>query len=57
MNIKNITIKETAALIKDKKISPVELTKAFLERIETVDKDLNTYITVLGPGFKNCRIR
>ncbi|MEE9194176.1 MAG: Asp-tRNA(Asn)/Glu-tRNA(Gln) amidotransferase subunit GatA [Thermodesulfobacteriota bacterium] len=48
MNIKNITIKETAALIKDKKISPVELTKAFLERIETVDKDLNTYITVLS---------
>ena len=48
MNIKNITIKETAALIKDKKISPVELTKAYLERIETVDKDLNTYITVLS---------
>ncbi len=48
MNIKNSTIKETAALIKDKKISPVELTKAFLERIETVDKDLNTYITVLS---------
>lgn len=48
MNIKNITIKEAAALIKDKKISPVELTKAFLERIETVDKDLNTYITVLS---------
>ena len=40
MNIKNITIKETAALIKDKKISPVEITKAFLERIETVDKYL-----------------
>jgi len=48
MDIKNITIKEASTLIKDKKISPVELTKAFLERIEAVDKDLNTYITVLA---------
>ena len=48
MNIKNITIKETAELIKDKKISPVELTKAFLERIESVDKEINSYITVIS---------
>ena len=53
MNIKDITIKEASDLIRDKKISPVELTKAFLERIETVDKDLNTYITVLSEHALN----
>lgn len=53
MNIKDITIKEASDLIRDKKISPVELTKAFLERIETVDKELNTYITVLSEHALN----
>ena len=48
MNLKNITIKDTSELIKNKEISPVELTKAYLERIEAVDKDINTYITVLS---------
>ena len=47
MEIKDITIKEASGLIKEKKVSPVELTKAFLERIGTVDSELNSYITVL----------
>ena len=53
MDIKNITIKEAAALIKNKEVSPVELTESFLKRIETVDKDLNSYITVLADSAVN----
>lgn len=53
MNIKDITIKEASELIREKKISPVELTKAFLERIEAVDGDLNSYITVLADHALN----
>ncbi len=48
MDISKITIKEASSLIKNKELSPVELTKAFIERIETLDKNLNTYITVLA---------
>jgi len=48
MDINKITIKEASRLIKNKELSPVELTKAFIERIETFDKNLNTYITVLA---------
>lgn len=48
MDINKITIKEASRLIKNKELSPVELTKAFIERIENFDKNLNTYITVLA---------
>ena len=41
------TIKEVSELIKNKDSSPVELTKLFLERIDSTDKKLNSYITVL----------
>lgn len=41
------TIKEASNLIKNKEVSPVELTKSFLERIDSKDKALNSFITVL----------
>src|SRR5438132_14246225 len=35
-----------AALIRDKQLSPVELTRAYLERIDRLDGRLRAYITV-----------
>ncbi len=40
------TISEVADLIKQRDISPVELTQATLERIETLDQKLHAFITV-----------
>ena len=37
---------ELRTLIKDKQISPVEITKIYLNRIEKLDSELNSYITV-----------
>lgn len=42
-----LTIREAGLLLKSRKLSPVELTRAFLSRIEQLDKTLNAYITVL----------
>ena len=42
-----LTIRESGQLLRDKKLSPVELTQAFLERIERLDSTLQAYITVL----------
>ena len=42
------SIVELAELIKDKKVSPLEITNATLERIKLLDKKLNSYITVMG---------
>jgi len=42
-----LTIHEAGPLLKSRKLSPVELTRAFLSRIEQLDKTLNAYITVL----------
>ncbi len=44
----HLTIAEASALIAAKKLSPVELTQAFLERIEAIDPMLNAYLLVLG---------
>lgn len=41
-----LTIVEAAALLRKKKISPVELTKAALQRIETLNPRLNALITI-----------
>ena len=38
---------ELHILIRDKQISPVEVTRTFLERIEHLDSQLNSYLTVL----------
>jgi len=42
----DLTIAEAAKLIEAKALSPVELTEAFIRRIETVDRKLNCYILV-----------
>ncbi|WP_207792079.1 amidase [Siccirubricoccus phaeus] len=41
-----LTIAEAAELIAARKLSPVELTEAFLARIEALDPQLNAYLTV-----------
>ena len=48
MELPFLTIGEASGLIKSKEISPVELTESVLERIGTVDRKLNSYITVLA---------
>src|SRR6266568_1694802 len=42
-----LTIREAGQLLKRRELSPVELTRAFLERIEALDGKLQAYITVL----------
>ena len=42
-----LTIPEAALLLQSKQLSPVELTKAFLDRIEAVDGGLHSYVTLL----------
>jgi aspartyl-tRNA(Asn)/glutamyl-tRNA(Gln) amidotransferase subunit A len=43
-----LTIAEASALIRTGKLSPVELTRAFLTRIGALDPKLNSYILVMG---------
>ncbi len=43
-----LTIAEASALIRDKKLSPVELTRAVLERVHSSDGTLNAYLLVLA---------
>ncbi|MCH7786676.1 MAG: Asp-tRNA(Asn)/Glu-tRNA(Gln) amidotransferase subunit GatA [Chloroflexi bacterium] len=43
-----LTIREAAELLRNGKLSPVELTRAFLERIEQLDDTLKAFITVLS---------
>jgi aspartyl-tRNA(Asn)/glutamyl-tRNA(Gln) amidotransferase subunit A len=42
------TIVDISALIREKKVSPVELTRAYLKRIEQYNPILNAYITIRG---------
>jgi aspartyl-tRNA(Asn)/glutamyl-tRNA(Gln) amidotransferase subunit A len=42
-----LTIAEASRLIRDKKLSPVELTQAFLQRIPALDSRLNAYLLPL----------
>ena len=51
MNLHNdarLTVAGIAPLIRKRKISPVELTEFFLERISRFDRSLNAFITVTG---------
>ena len=41
-----LTIAEAASLIEQRKLSPVALTRAFLDRIAAVDPQLNAYLLV-----------
>src|SRR3989304_469957 len=44
--LEEMTIAEVASEIRGKKVSPVELTKLYLERIERLNPLLNAYLTV-----------
>ena len=45
-----LTIAEAGPLLRERKLSPVELTHAFLDRTERLDGTLQAYITVLEEG-------
>ena len=47
-DLTKLTIEEASKKIAAKQLSPVDLTRAYLERIERVDKRINSYITVLA---------
>ena len=42
-----LTITEAASLIQSKQISPVDLIKSHLERIENTEKQLNSFISLI----------
>jgi len=46
MALTSLTIHAAANLLKDREISPVELTQAHLERIQLLDQRLNSFITL-----------
>ncbi len=46
MQLTSLTLTEAADLLKSRQISPVELTEAHLSRIEQIDRQVNSYITV-----------
>ncbi|MGD2158964.1 MAG: amidase [Anaerolineales bacterium] len=46
MSFTNLTILQAAELIARREISPVELVQAHLERIERIDSQINSYITL-----------
>ena len=46
MELTSLNISEAATLLKKKEISPVELTKAHLERIHRMDQRLNSFLTL-----------
>ena len=46
----HLTIHEAAGLLRTRQLSPVELTQAFLDRIDAVDDQLKSYITLLRDG-------
>ena len=45
-DLEKLTIAGLAPEIKSRKISPVELTRLFLDRIERLNPVLNAYVTV-----------
>jgi aspartyl-tRNA(Asn)/glutamyl-tRNA(Gln) amidotransferase subunit A len=44
----HLTIAEAAALLADRRLSPVELTEAVLSRIDAVDRRVKAYVTLLA---------
>ena len=46
-DLHHLTISEAGSLIKARELSPVDLTQAFLDRIDALDGDLNSYVTLL----------
>jgi aspartyl-tRNA(Asn)/glutamyl-tRNA(Gln) amidotransferase subunit A len=52
LELHKLTIEEARNAIDRGELSPVELTDAFLERIDTVDKEIHAYVTVTGDVAK-----
>ncbi|MFH1767012.1 MAG: Asp-tRNA(Asn)/Glu-tRNA(Gln) amidotransferase subunit GatA [Patescibacteria group bacterium] len=48
MNVQELSIKDALVLLQNRKVSVVELTKAYLDRIEELQPKLNAFITVCG---------
>lgn len=46
-DLTRLTIGKLASLLQEKKVSPVEITRALLERIYRLNKKVNAYITIL----------
>ena len=46
LNVEGLTIDEIAPLIRKKQISPLELTKRYLDRIKTLNPTLNAYLAI-----------
>ena len=47
-NIHRLSLASLSKLIKSREISPVEITQMYLDRIESLEPKLHSYITVLG---------
>ena len=47
-DLTNVTIAELAPQLRERQLSPVELTEAYLQRIERLDGQLNSYIRVMA---------
>jgi aspartyl-tRNA(Asn)/glutamyl-tRNA(Gln) amidotransferase subunit A len=45
-----LSLAEASELVRTRKVSPLELTRACLSRIEAVDRQLNSFITVTADG-------
>src|ERR687895_1138145 len=43
----HMTINQAGPLLRERKLSPVELVRASLERIEAIDSKLNSFVTLL----------
>lgn len=51
-----LTIAEAARLVKSKKLSPVDLTRAALDRIDALDRRLKAFVTLLdGPAERSAK--
>jgi len=50
VDLEGLTIGEIAPLIRKKQISPLELTRCYLERIKTLNPVLNAYLAMTGEG-------
>ena len=48
MELYELTVHQLSDLIKEKKVSAVEITKSYLDRIEKIDSKVGSYLSVLG---------
>ena len=50
LDLEGLTISEIAPLIRKKQISPLELTRRYLDRIKTLNPVLNAYLAMTEEG-------